>query len=105
MPPEPAASPVPWPEVPAASVRALVGARLCPACGVGLTGRQRSACSARCRRARSRQRQTATTAVEFATLWDRVAELDAENAVLRQQVAELTQMFVNVKRQWQARSR
>jgi hypothetical protein len=34
-----------------------------------------------------------------------VAELDAENAALRQRVAELTQMFVNLKRQRQARSR
>jgi hypothetical protein len=96
---------VPWPEVPAASVRALVGARLCPVCGVGLAGRQRSACSPRCRRERSRQRQTTTTEAERVTLRDRVAALEAENAALRQRVAELTQMFINLKRQRQARSR
>jgi hypothetical protein len=86
-------------------VRTPVGARLCPVCGVGLTGRQRSACSARCRRARSRQRQTATTEAERAALRQRVAELDAENRALRQKVAEWMHMFATLKSQRQARSR
>jgi hypothetical protein len=84
------------------SVRTLVGARLCPVCGVVLAGRQRSACSARCRRERSRQRQTTTTAAELATLRRRVAELEADNVALRQKVAEWTNRFANLKREmWQ----
>jgi hypothetical protein len=35
-----------------------IGAKNCPICGAGLKGRQRSACSDRCRAAKSRWRRT-----------------------------------------------
>jgi len=36
----------------------VASSRPCPICGTALTGRQESACSDRCRAARSRRRQT-----------------------------------------------
>jgi predicted nucleic acid-binding Zn ribbon protein len=100
--------------------------RSCPVCGVPLTGRQRTACSGRCRRELSRLRDAATTEAKVATLQhrvvdlqaethvlrqhvveltDRLAERDAENAALHQRVAEWGAKFMNLKKQRQVRPR
>jgi hypothetical protein len=67
-------------------------ARLCEVCGVAVTGRRAGrVCSPRCRIARWRQARAEETA---ATL----ARLHAENATLRQRVAELERLVGQLKR-------
>jgi hypothetical protein len=96
--------------------------RSCLACGVALTGRQRSACSERCRREASRLRAAQAIEAERVGLLERisdleqelaalrpllarVAELEADKAALRQKGAELQQVIINLNRQRQARPR
>lgn len=57
--------PIPGPDVPSETARALLGAsplpsRGCPACGAPLTGRQR-ACSGKCRAEKSRRLRSAAS--------------------------------------------
>lgn len=63
-------------------VRALLAARLCPGCGASLTGRQRGACSARCRARLSRVRATAAAAQRIAELERAVRALGGDPETL-----------------------
>lgn len=64
------------------SARALLAARRCPGCEASLTGRQRGACSARCRARLSRVRATAAAAQRIAQLERAVRALGGDPETL-----------------------
>jgi predicted nucleic acid-binding Zn ribbon protein len=78
--------PGPMPDIPPPDVRTPPAAGLCAVCGHPLTGRRpQRVCSPRCRIARWRQTRAAETAAVL-------TRLHADNAALRQRVAELERL-------------
>jgi hypothetical protein len=89
--PERDSSPVPALARAVGDVRTVHTARLCEVCGATVTGRRAGrVCSPRCRIARWRQTRADETVAT-------VARLHAENATLRQRVAELERLVGQLK--------